>query len=529
MKNKKLNKGTNSQYGGFYAQCNGANTNAASNFSLFEGRNGSTVTFDVRADGSATFAGGIDVATRSTFANGVVVIANDGGVNVKNISQSDNNWTIQTDGSAEFKNKVTVSSDINPLEITRNAAAANNTLVARFNNNSARVIDLFTDGSALFAGGGKFVNTVTSGSNDYTGPYTYISSGGMGVMANSSTPMAAVNADGSAEFAGGVESRQGILADQRMFAAADMPPSGSSVGLSVGQNNSALIYADGSAQFAGGDINLTADGDISFTPPAGVAGVQSRLIWTTEAPFLDEVASIEASRAADANAATSLTFNTGGGTAGSLKQALSLNADGSAEFAGIVGIGNYTSDEGNTNYVRIYDGGGIRINRSSGTNAESFTIYDGPASDASNKRIILSSDGSATFSSVGSTSVLFGNLTNGGTCTRINSSGIFGETFGVTSNLPAQFPYGTSGASGRNLEVFGGLQINSEPDNPANYTTTTDAEGNETQVYNGPTLDVKERLTRTSAALTALKAAASDNSTTLADLKSAFVAALADF
>ena len=30
-----------------------------------------------------------------------------------------------------------------------------------------------------------------------------------------------------------------------------------------------------------------------------------------------------------------------------------------------------------------------------------------------------------------------------------------------------------------------------EADNDANYTATTDAEGNETRVYNGPTLDVK--------------------------------------
>ena len=75
----------------------------------------------------------------------------------------------------------------------------------------------------------------------------------------------------------------------------------------------------------------------------------------------------------------------------------------------------------------------------------------------------------------------------------------------------------------------GNVSFNLEPDNPANYTTTTDSEGNETQVYNGPTLDVKDRLTRTATALTALKAAASDSSTTLAGLKSAFVTALADF
>ena len=36
--------------------------------------------------------------------------------------------------------------------------------------------------------------------------------------------------------------------------------------------------------------------------------------------------------------------------------------------------------------------------------------------------------------------------------------------------------------------------FNLEPDNDANYTATTDAEGNENRVYNGPTLNVKEGL-----------------------------------
>lgn len=38
------------------------------------------------------------------------------------------------------------------------------------------------------------------------------------------------------------------------------------------------------------------------------------------------------------------------------------------------------------------------------------------------------------------------------------------------------------------------VSFNLEPDNEDNYTVTTDAEGNETRVYNGPTLDVKEKL-----------------------------------
>jgi hypothetical protein len=100
----------------------------------------------------------------------------------------------------------------------------------------------------------------------------------------------------------------------------------------------------GSATFASGDIKLTADGDITFTPPAAAAGIQSRLIWTSEAPFLDEVASIEVTRVSDANAASSLKFNVGGGTAGALKQALSINDDGSSTFGGQITLGDTNGD-----------------------------------------------------------------------------------------------------------------------------------------------------------------------------------------
>jgi hypothetical protein len=52
----------------------------------------------------------------------------------------------------------------------------------------------------------------------------------------------------------------------------------------------------------------------------------------------------------------------------------------------------------------------------------------------------------------------------------------------------------------------GTIGFNLEPDNPANYTTTTDSEGNETQVYNGPTLNVKDRIQNLLTRLDAIEA-----------------------
>ena len=75
----------------------------------------------------------------------------------------------------------------------------------------------------------------------------------------------------------------------------------------------------------------------------------------------------------------------------------------------------------------------------------------------------------------------------------------------------------------------GALVFNLAPDNPENYVSTTDAETGETdQVYSGPTLDVKDSLTKLIAAVTAIRAA-SQVAGTLDDLKSAITTATADF
>lgn len=66
-----------------------------------------------------------------------------------------------------------------------------------------------------------------------------------------------------------------------------------------------------------------------------------------------------------------------------------------------------------------------------------------------------------------------------------------------------------------------------EADDDTKYTSTTDVDGNETLVYNGAVLDVKDRLQKADAALLALKTAAA-SATDFASLQSAIVTALAD-
>jgi hypothetical protein len=71
------------------------------------------------------------------------------------------------------------------------------------------------------------------------------------------------------------------------------------------------------------------------------------------------------------------------------------------------------------------------------------------------------------------------------------------------------------------------VSFNLEADDDTKYTSTTDSEGNETRVYNGAVLDVKDRLQKSDAALKALKVAAAAASNFDA-LKSAIATALAD-
>ena len=76
--------------------------------------------------------------------------------------------------------------------------------------------------------------------------------------------------------------------------------------------------------------------------------------------------------------------------------------------------------------------------------------------------------------------------------------------------------------------VSRGLTFELEPDDPANYTTTTDSEGNETQVYNGPTLDVKERLEAAQETFQELLVAV-QSATDFGELKAAMLVALEDY
>ena len=194
--------------------------------------------------------------------------------------------------------------------------------------------------------------------------------------------------------------------------------------------------------------------------------------------------------------------------------------DGSAVFRDSVGLAN------NRFYVEHLSGQGSRLYLGTSnvvSNSASRTVeIDGRDGSATFAGGVTASDRFRCTRTDGTSACLVAYTEGGSTSTaRINANGSASFEGLVTFNG------GTSGVTGRALEVNGEISIGTETDNPANYTTTTDAEGNETQVYNGPTLDVKDRLTKADNALKLLKTAAAA-ATDFAGLQAAIATALAD-
>ena len=132
-------------------------------------------------------------------------------------------------------------------------------------------------------------------------------------------------------------------------------------------------------------------------------------------------------------------------------ESIALNTDGSAEFDGNITVGTFDDGLDDRTGASLDAAGNIAVQRTSlQGSASAFSVKLGIATTAN-----INADGTAYFA---------GNIT----------------APNVTFNL--------------------------EPDNDDNYTTTTDADGNETQVYNGPTLDVKERLQNLIARVDAIEA-----------------------
>ena len=105
--------------------------------------------------------------------------------------------------------------------------------------------------------------------------------------------------------------------------------------------------------------------------------------------------------------------------------------------------------------------------------------------------VVINYDGSASF---GNNSIFLSGVTGNATFTgSVYASGTFYKN------------WSGSGLNGTPLLAADDAVLWTEPDNPANYVTTM-VDGEETRVYNGPTLDVKDRLQNLLARVDAMEA-----------------------
>jgi len=176
-------------------------------------------------------------------------------------------------------------------------------------------------------------------------------------------------------------------------------------------------------------------------------------------------------------------FNNSGTTSGATGGRLVLNSDssgsvdtetialngedGSAEFVGVITASSGSGD--NAKKVLIYPDGGVVCNRTDSGENKTFNAQLNGSTNA-----WIRADGNAKFKST-------------------NASSFF---------------------------------IDLDPDNSANYVSTTNADGETESVYNGPQLDVKESIRNMQAALYRLKAAVLIPDTTVDQLRLRILEAL---
>ena len=342
-----INDSADSQYGGFYAQNNGSNTNAASNFALFEGRDGSNVTFDVRADGSITAAG------QGTFSSDLRV--QDGGnFRVRNANNASQDAVLlENNGNITAAGEVQIAPDGNSglylgdkLALDPRPTADGKEGIRVFPNSFS--VSRSTAG-VVFQG--RTVTAVGAGTNNYT---------------------STIYGDGSASFAGSIKAN--TKDKNKVFFVSDF-------------NGSAYVGFDEDTSLA--NINLLSDGSASFSGRVGVNTPPN-----AEARFA----------CGGTVAASGVTLSSDITNINSTKTIQLNGSDGSADFAGQI-IVDTSASSSNSSYA------GTFVNSRNGTpwQAAIFArnataggpVWAGVAHDftGSNGKVTsnIFEDGSATF------------------------------------------------------------------------------------------------------------------------------------
>jgi hypothetical protein len=289
--------------------------------------------------------------------------------------------------------------------------------------------------------------------------------------------------------------------------------------LTLGTDKITLDATDGSASFAGnlaarvpGETPLTL-----LTPEGSITAMRydNNEYRTVEINTIEDHTTITYKNAGDTwwyTSAQGSAYHISYGTDVDANRVCTFSTDGSAEFAGdffTFGDLNFQSPQTSQSGV-AFRYGTIKAKRDDNS---SFNIWSG-LDVAGDETSAIMGDGSATFAGtvvVDASNYGIKGVANG------NNSGAFGSVIGQAMNASGRCWIGQNPSGAVTSKIFAdgtidasNVRFNLEPDNDANYTvtTSTDEEGNtvETRVYNGPTLDVKERLQNLLARVDAMEA-----------------------
>ena len=194
-----------------------------------------------------------------------------------------------------------------------------------------------------------------------------------------------------------------------------------------------------------------------------------------------------------------------------IRDSLNIGPDADAGDNPLVSVGNYTRRGSFISYGPTESAG----------SAGAFSVKTRNASNDLTTAVQIWQDGRATFA---------GNFRceSAAAACHLDPSGMITSRVKVSSDVC--FSAGVTGSgeswrvNGAGTASFRNAILSLEPDNDANYVSTT-VDGEETLVYNGPTLDVKERLTSMRETFQELQVAV-QNATDFGALKAAMLVAL---
>jgi hypothetical protein len=346
-------------------------------FRLLE--NGTDANVVMGWDGSATFAGNIDLTdstvdlysqTTNSASKTFQLFSDIGGTKVEKVA-------ITANGSGTFSGpvysggytngsqtealaaQISTSHTVGLLIGSTSSSLNANTAIQVKNSGGTEVVDIRADGSAAFTGS---VESSNGNGRAFLGAST---TSGIAVQNSGNSTVTSLNYDGSASFAG--TTIVGSDPDVTSNSGCKLFASGTIRARSTSSTSSGILFEGFGAGQSSSQFKVTADGSASFIGAMGVGTTpQDNIgkVFITESPAV--------------TGKTLLALGDGNAVNGKLK------SDGSAEFAGAVDVGTFSAG---TSGIRLTNTGTIYIG-GTGNNA---------GLSIGNSAAVIDYDGSATF------------------------------------------------------------------------------------------------------------------------------------